>query len=144
MGMFSPNSGTRRSDRSRSPTRIATLSPNALSTNIGSRRPRFQRRDVKANIVITDRDLAIFSALILDRFLTADDLARLIMPDADICDPCSGQGAVFDAAVGRDVHHTLCLGTGRRGDVSCHASAPNVMFSGACWRHRRRLSVRCN
>lgn len=79
------------------------------------RRPRFVRRESKTNLVVTERDTEIFKTLVLDRFMSASDIARLIQPDADRCLDCAGKGVIHDPALGRDVHHRLCLGTGRQG-----------------------------
>lgn len=89
----------------------STLQP-PVSNN---RRPRFRRDTLKSNLVITERDLSLFKALVLDRLMSSRDLARLAAPDAPVCVGCRGTGVVHDAAQDRDVHHALCLGTGRIG-----------------------------
>lgn len=77
------------------------------------RRPRFSRRSLKTNVVITERDLDIFSYLMLCRFLRGDQIAGLVLPDAAPCAGCAGTGRVV--VDGATSHHQQCRGTGRQG-----------------------------
>ena len=76
--------------------------------------PRFRAVEPRHDIALTERDITILGLLAHHRFLRAPAIARRIAPAAEPCPNCHGTGRVMRAD-GRQAHHTLCLGTGRRG-----------------------------